>query len=142
MGRAAGGGRAASALSPRCEDGSSPSSSEPSVSPSSPSRPPRPSSQPPPRGARAVIERASLPALTRLSRMPAAVPFLVLLGLLIVGVVVGGMLGAVCTAAVTVVVAWLLYLGWPRLTGVERLGRSAVLLLAVGMTMTQALGPS
>ena len=39
-------------------------------------------------------------------------------------------------AVVTLVVGWLLYLGWPRLTTSERLGRTAVLLLAVALFLT------
>jgi hypothetical protein len=76
-------------------------------------------------------------ALTRLTRLPRAVPFLVVLGLLVGGIFIGGAVGAVLLAVVVLVVAWLLYLGWPRLTTSERLGRTAVLLLAVALCLTQ-----
>jgi len=89
-------------------------------------------------GLRAAIERVSLPLLLRLSRLPRAVPFLVLLAGLVVAIVVGGPVAVVLTAVVALLVAWLLYLGWPRLTRAERLGRSAVLLLAVALCVTQA----
>ena len=87
--------------------------------------------------ARATLERLSLPLLTRVARLPRAVPFLVLLALLVAGVVVGGPLGAVLIGLVALVVAWLLALAWPALTGVERLGRVAVLLLAVALFAVQ-----
>ena len=81
--------------------------------------------------ARATLERLSLPLLTRVARLPRAVP------LLVAGVVVGGPLGAVLIGLVALVVAWLLALAWPALTGVERLGRVAVLLLAVALCAVQ-----
>jgi hypothetical protein len=34
-------------------------------------------------------------------------------------------------------VGWILYLSWPRLTGSERIMRSAVVLLAVAMAVTR-----
>lgn len=98
-----------------------------------PDRPTRSS----PGAARAALERFSLPLLTRVARLHRAVPFLVLLALLVAGVVVGGPLGAVLIGLVALVVAWLLVLAWPALTGVERLGRLAVLLLAVALCVVQ-----
>jgi hypothetical protein len=71
------------------------------------------------------------------ARLPRAVPFLVLLGLLVAGVVVSGPVGAVLIGLVALVVAWLLVLAWPALSGVERLGRFAVLLLAVALCAVQ-----
>lgn len=102
-----------------------------------------PSSTPSPRpaeptGLRAAIEAASHPLLVRIAALPRPVPFVVLLALLVVGVFVGGVVGVVCTAVVAVFVAWLMYLSWPRLTGVERLGRTAVLLIAVALVVVQA----
>jgi hypothetical protein len=73
------------------------------------------------------------------ARLPRAVPFLVLLALLVLGVVLGGPVGAVLVGLVALVVAWLLALAWPALTGVERLGRLAVLLLAVALCVVQAV---
>jgi hypothetical protein len=100
-----------------------------------PSSPPAP---PPSSGLRAAVERASHPLLVRIAALPRAVPFVVLLALLVVGVFVGGPVGVVCTAIVAVFVAWLMYLSWPKLSGVERLGRAAVLLLAVALVVVQA----
>jgi hypothetical protein len=101
---------------------------------------PPPSSRPGP--ARLALERASLPLLTRVARLPRAVPFLVLLCLLVAGVFVSGPVGAVLIGLVVLVVAWLLVLGWPALSGVERLGRFAVLLLAVALCVVQLRPPA
>jgi hypothetical protein len=77
--------------------------------------------------------------LTRLAGLPRAVPFLVLLAALVAGVVLSGPAGAVLVGLVAVVVGWLLALAWPALTGVERLGRVAVLLLAVALCAVQVV---
>lgn len=87
---------------------------------------------------RTSVEKASLPLLTRLSRLPRVVPFLVVLALLVGGILIPGW-GWVLTALVALFLAWMLFLGWPRLTGVERLMRVAVILLAVAIAVTQAV---
>jgi hypothetical protein len=87
---------------------------------------------------RTSVEKASLPLLTRLSRLPRAVPFLAVLALLVGGILIPGW-GWVLTALVALFLAWMLYLGWPRLTGVERLMRVAVILLAAAIAVTQAV---
>jgi len=89
-------------------------------------------------GLRASVDRASLPLLLRLTRLPRAVPFLVLLAPLVTGVLVGGAVGVVLTGFVVLVVGWLVYLGWPRMSTSMRLGRLAVLLVAVALSVTQA----
>ncbi|MGN6301950.1 MAG: DUF6703 family protein [Angustibacter sp.] len=104
----------------------------------SPTPSPRPAE---PTGLRAAIEAASHPLLLRLSALPRAVPFVVLLALLVVGIFVGGVVGVVCPGLVALFVAWLMYLRWPRLTGVERLGRAAVLLIAVALVLVEAFPP-
>ncbi|KQX63735.1 hypothetical protein ASD06_11595 [Angustibacter sp. Root456] len=104
----------------------------------SPTPSPRPTES---TGLRAAIEAASHPLLVRLAALPRAVPFVALLALLVVGVFVGGVVGVVCTALVALFVAWLMYLSWPRLTGVERLGRAAVLLIAVALVLVEAFPP-
>jgi hypothetical protein len=83
------------------------------------------------------IDQASLPLMTKLSKMPKLVPFLILLALLIGGVVIGGTVGFVLMSLAAIFVAWVLYLSWPRLTGSERIMRLAVLLLAVAMAVVQ-----
>ena len=83
------------------------------------------------------IDQASLPLMTRLSRLPKLVPFLILLTLLVGGVLVGGPVGFVLMSVAALFVAWVLYLSWPRLTSSERVMRVAVLLLAVAMALVQ-----
>ncbi|HEY5181029.1 MAG TPA: DUF6703 family protein [Dermatophilaceae bacterium] len=85
---------------------------------------------------RPSIERASLPMVARLNGLPRAVPFLLLLALLVVGVMIAGPVGFILMALGAVFVAWILYLSWPRLTSSERIMRSAVLLLAAVMAIT------
>ncbi|MGN6636639.1 MAG: DUF6703 family protein [Oryzihumus sp.] len=83
------------------------------------------------------IERASVPALTFLARLPRLVPFFILLVLLLAGAIAGHALGFVLMGLAALFVGWLLYLAWPRLTSSERLRRSAVVLLAVALAITQ-----
>lgn len=83
------------------------------------------------------IEAASLPILARLSGLNRLIPFVVMLALLLLGVLAGGVLGFVLVALATLLVAWLLYLSWPRLTSQERLMRFAVLLLAAAIAVVQ-----
>ena len=75
--------------------------------------------------------------MTRLSRLPRLVPFVVLLTLLFAGVLVGGPLGFALMGLAALFVAWVLYLSWPTLNGTERLMRLAVLLLAIVMAIVQ-----
>lgn len=87
---------------------------------------------------RESLERASLPLLNRLSRLPRAVPFLLVLALLVGGILIPGW-GWVLTALVALFLLWMLVLGWPRLSGVERLMRVAVVFLAVAIAVSQAI---
>jgi len=86
---------------------------------------------------RPTIERASLPAIAKISSVHRALPFLAMLILLVTGVVFGGLVGFVLMGIATTFVGWILYLSWPRLTGSERLMRFAVLLLAIVMSVVQ-----
>jgi hypothetical protein len=86
---------------------------------------------------RPSIERASLPLIASMSRLPRAVPFVLLLALLVAGVVISGPFGFVLMGVAAAFVGWILYLSWPRLTGTERTMRSAVLLLAVVLALVQ-----
>jgi hypothetical protein len=83
------------------------------------------------------IDHASLPLMTKLSKLPRLVPFVILLGLLGGGLLIGGLVGFILTSLVAAFVAWVLYLSWPRLSGSERIMRLAVLLLAVAMAATR-----
>ena len=87
---------------------------------------------------RESLESASAPVLRTLASLPRAVPFLVVLVLMVAGVLVPGW-GWVLLALVTLFLAWLLVLGWPRLTSQERLMRLSVVALAVAITITQAV---
>ncbi len=86
---------------------------------------------------RPSVERASLPLITKISSLPKALPFLLLLALLVAGVLIGGPVGFALMGLAALFVGWILYLSWPRLTGSERIMRLAVLLLAVAMAIVQ-----
>ena len=86
---------------------------------------------------RPSIERASLPLVTKLNGLPRAVPFLLLLALLVAGVMISGPVGFILMGLGAVFVGWILYLSWPRLTSSERIMRSAVLLLAAVLALVQ-----
>ena len=84
------------------------------------------------------VTDASLPIVDTLNRLPRAVPFLALLGLMVAGIFVPGW-GWVFLAMVVAFLAWTLYLAWPALDLAARAGRVAVLLIAAAITVTQAL---
>ena len=86
---------------------------------------------------RESIERSSLPALTWLSRLPRAVPFLLVLGLAVAGILLPPP-GWLLIAVVALLLAWILYLAWPRLTSSERMLRLAVVAMLLAITVTQA----
>jgi hypothetical protein len=83
------------------------------------------------------IDHASLPLMTKLSRLPRLVPFLILIALLVGGVLIAGPAGFVLIALDAVFVAWVLYLSWPALSSSERIMRLAVLLVAVALAVVQ-----
>ncbi len=82
------------------------------------------------------IERASVPALGRVAALPRLVPFVVVLALVLAGLFVSGV-GPWLLALVLLLLLWLLYLGWPRLTGVERLMRLAVIVLVLAVIVVR-----
>lgn len=84
------------------------------------------------------LTSASLPVVETLNRVPRAVPFLAVLALMVAGVFVPGW-GWVFLLVVVMFLAWTLYLAWPALDAGARAGRVAVLLIAVAITVTQAL---
>ena len=75
--------------------------------------------------------------MTRLSRLPRLVPFIVLLTLLVAGALISGPARFALMGLAALFVAWVLYLSWPTLNGTERLMRLAVLLLAIAMAIVQ-----
>ena len=90
-----------------------------------------------PNTVRQRIDRASLPVMTKLSQLPRAVPFLVLLVLLLAGAVISGVAGFALMGLASAFIGWILYLAWPQLTGSERIMRLAVLLLAIATAVTR-----
>lgn len=86
---------------------------------------------------RESLETASAPALRTIAALPRVVPFLAVLALMVAGTLIPGW-GWVLLAVVTLFLAWLLVLGWPRLTAPERLMRIAVVAIALAITVTQA----
>ncbi|GAB3496601.1 DUF6703 family protein [Flexivirga lutea] len=87
---------------------------------------------------RVRVEHASDPLLQRIARAPRALPALVVLLLLVIGAVFRGLVGTVCFGLCAVLVAWLLYLAWPRIQPIERMMRCSVLLLAVALAIVSA----
>ena len=86
---------------------------------------------------RQSVERASLPVIRAISGRPRWLVFLATLALMIAGVLVDGW-GWVFFLVVGVFLAWILFLSWPRLAPVERLMRSAVLVLVAAVTVVRA----
>lgn len=83
------------------------------------------------------IESASAPTLIRLAGLPKAVPFLVVLALVVGGFLIKGW-GWLLLAIVAVLLGWFLYIAWPTLSAPGRMLRLAVIGITVAMTFTQA----
>ncbi len=108
--------------------------------PPTPNPSPTGSDQPAQRaGIRPRIERASTPALTKLAALPTVLPFLIMFAVLLVGVFLGGLIGGLLLLIPILFLSWLLYLTWPHLRRSERLLRVAVLLLVLGIAVTQII---
>lgn len=84
------------------------------------------------------IEESSLPVVNWLNGLPRFVPFLVILGLMVAGVLIPGW-GWVLLLPVVLFLVWTLYLAWPALAPSARAGRFAVVLMAVAITIVQAI---
>lgn len=102
---------------------------------------PKPDSRPSVRSSslRVQIEHRTHGLAERLQRLPAAAPMVGALVLAIFGVVFRGVVGAVCFGVLTLFLAWLLYLAWPRLSPLERLMRGSLLLLTAVITLVLAV---
>jgi hypothetical protein len=85
---------------------------------------------------RESFERASLPALTYLNGLPRFVPFVGILVLALAGILLPSP-GWLLIVVVIAVLAWILALAWPRLSGAERLMRLAVVAIMVAVLVTQ-----
>ncbi len=88
-------------------------------------------------GVRARIERASIPALTQLAKLPTWLPMVVVAALILIGAFLGGVVGAILVGVALVGLLWLLYLSWPHLTPSLRMMRIAVLVLLLAIAITQ-----
>jgi len=81
---------------------------------------------------RDAVERRSVVMLTYLSSLPRVIPFALVIGLLLAGLMATGILAFVALAIVALFLAWLLYIGWPRMHPTGRVLRLlATLLIAV-----------
>lgn len=87
---------------------------------------------------RSVVEHRSHGVARRLESLPAVAPLVGALVLVLVGVFARGVLGAICFGVLTLFLAWLLFLAWPRLTPLERLMRGSLLLLTAVITLVLA----
>lgn len=87
---------------------------------------------------RSRVEHASVPAVAFVNRLPRAVAFLAVLGVMVAGILVPRV-GFLFTFAVAAFVGWLLYLTWPQLRRPERFLRIAVLFLVVAVGIVQAV---
>ncbi|TWP34042.1 DUF6703 family protein [Leekyejoonella antrihumi] len=96
----------------------------------------RPSVQSSPLRVRA--EHLSDPLIQRLARLPKATPVITVLVVMVIGVIFRHVVGAVCFGLCALLIAWLLYLAWPRLSPIERMMRAAMLLLLTAIAVVLA----
>lgn len=92
-------------------------------------------------GTRASIERASMPALNQLAKLPTWLPMVAMAALILGGAFLGGVVGAVLVGIALLVLLWLLYLSWPHLSTPLRMMRLAVLVLLLAIVITQFVSP-
>ena len=80
---------------------------------------------------RRTIERGVGPFVVLAGRLPRAVPFLVVVALLVGGLLLGGPIGAALLLVLAAILALLLALAWPALQSAPRLLRLAVVAVLV-----------
>lgn len=85
---------------------------------------------------RRSFEKRVGPLVVLVSGMPRAVPFLVVAALLLGGLFVQGVVGAVLLLVLAALLGSLLFLAWPALQPAPRALRSAVLALLVVRAVT------
>ena len=90
-----------------------------------------PPPRPPATGLRRAVERRSAVLLVFLSHQPKLLVPLVSVLLLIGGLALQGVLGAICLALLVLLVGWLTYLSWPVVVGQAR----AVRLVTLGLLL-------
>jgi hypothetical protein len=80
---------------------------------------------------RRKVELRSGPVLVLLARLPRVVPFLLVFGLLVGGLLLDNATGGVLLLVLAALLGWLLLLAWPALPTQHRVVRLLVLLLVV-----------
>ena len=76
------------------------------------------------------------PVIVLLARLPRIVPFLVVLGLLLGGLLLQGIAGAVLLMLLAGLLGLLVYLAWPALPAQSRVIRLIVVLVFVGKAIS------
>lgn len=87
--------------------------------------------------ARRTLERRSGPVLVLVGRLPRAVPFLLVVALLVGGLALRSVAGAVLLGLLLVFVGWISYLAWPVLPPPARAVRVLVLVLLAGAAVAR-----
>jgi O-antigen ligase len=88
---------------------------------------------------RRTVEQRSAAPLLFLKQLPAWLLPLVLVVLLIAGLALHGIGGALALCGVAVALGWLALLSWPRLSAGGRLGRAAVIVAVLVVAVIQAV---
>ena len=88
---------------------------------------------------RRAVERRSAALLVYLHQLPRWVPPVVLAALLLTGLTVHGIGGAIALAAVALVLVWLAVVSWPSLSPAGRVVRLLVTALVIGAAVVQVV---
>lgn len=88
---------------------------------------------------RRALEHRSATSLLWLHQLPAWLLPVLAAGLLVAGIAVGGVGGAVALCGVAVVLGWLAAVSWPRLSAPGRLLRIAVICGVLAIALFRAL---
>jgi hypothetical protein len=89
--------------------------------------------------ARQVFEHRSAPSLLWLYQLPRWLLPLVSVGLLITGMAVAGLVGAIALGGVAILLGWLAALTWPRLAAGGRLVRLVAVSVVIAAAVLQGL---
>ena len=82
------------------------------------------------------VELQAGPLVVLLARLPKAVPFVLVLGLLIAGLLAQGTVGAVLLLVLAALMALLLFLAWPALQPAPRLFRLLIVAAVVARAVS------
>jgi hypothetical protein len=85
------------------------------------------------------VELKAGPLVVLLAKLPRVVPFLLVLGLLVAGLLIGGGAGAILLGALALLLAVLLFLAWPALEPQGRMIRLLVIAVVIARGITLAL---